>query len=207
MDQAHTVKGPTMKFQSDIDIDFGNRDLALKVLNLTPASISRDEKLVRHNTGVYATDIPVDPFLGIASIDYKTAEDLGYTKLDFLNVSLYTHIKNEQHLVELMAQEPAWDKLYDPEFCAQLIHIGAHYDLLIKCPEAVNTIPRLAMFLALIRPGKRHLVGRTWREIAETVWEPDTNGGYAFKKAHGVAYAHLVAVHMNLLTNLTYQGN
>jgi len=206
MDQGYFAESRTMKFRSDIDIDFGNRDMALKSLDLTPASISRDHKLVRHNTGVYPTAIPVDPFLGIASIDYKTAEDLGYTKLDFLNVSLYTHIKNEQHLVELMSQEPAWDKLYDPEFCAQLIHIGAHYDLLIKCPEAVNTIPRLAMFLALIRPGKRHLVGRTWGEIAETIWDK-TDDEYYFKKSHSIAYSHLVAVHMNLLTNFTHQGD
>jgi hypothetical protein len=191
-----------MKFRSDIDIDFGNRDAALSLIRHTAAGIVRDGELVRHNTGIYVTDIPTDPFLGVASIDHKAAEELGYMKLDLLNVSLYTHIKSEQHLAELMAQEPAWDKLYDPEFCAQLIHIGAHYDLLIKCPEAVNTIPRMAMFLALIRPGKRHLVGRSWREIAETVWDK-TDDGYTFKRSHSVAYAHLVAVHINLLTNLT----
>jgi hypothetical protein len=187
-----------MKFKSDIDIDFGDRDSALRFLKHTPAGIVRDGKLVKHNTGVYVTDIPTDPFTGVATIDHKIAEDWGYNKLDFLNVSLYIQIKDEEHLVKLMNTEPAWDKLYDPNFCDKLIHIGSHYDLLIKCPEAVNTIPRMAMFLALIRPGKRHLVGKTWREIAETVW--DTNeDGYSFKKAHGIAYAHLVCVHINLL--------
>lgn len=188
-----------MKFRSDIDIDFPNRDLALNLLEHHSAGIIRDGHLVKHNTGIYVTDIPTDPFTGTASIDYKTAEDLGYMKLDFLNVSLYTQIKNENHLTQLMSQEPEWDRLYDPEFCSQLIHIGNHYDLLIQCPEAVNSIPRMAMFLALIRPGKRHLVGQTWQEIAKTVWQQDSDG-YAFKKAHGIAYAHLVAVNMNLLT-------
>ena len=191
-----------MKFKSDIDIDFGDRTRALELLKTTPASILRDGRLIRHNTGVYPTDIPVDPFSGIASIDHESAEARGYMKLDFLNVSLYTQIKSEQHLQELIAQEPEWDRLYDPEFCGKLIHIGGHYDLLLKCPEAVNTIPRMAMFLALIRPGKRHLVGKTWSEVARTVWDNDSEG-YSFKKAHGVAYAHLVAVNMNLLTNLT----
>ena len=187
-----------MKFKSDIDIDFGDRDNALKFLKHTPAGIIRDNKLVKHNTGIYVIDIPTDPFTGVATIDHKVAEDWGYMKLDFLNVSLYTQIKNEQHLTDLMAQEPLWDLLLDPEFCSLLIHIGSHHDLLLKCPEPVNSIPRMAMFLALIRPGKRHLVGKTWREIAETVWDT-TEEGYSFKKAHGVAYAHLVVVHMNLI--------
>ena len=113
-----------IKFSSDIDIDFGNRDQALKLLAHTPASILRDGRLIRHNTGIYVTQIPQDPFTGQASLDYNIAEDLGYTKLDFLNVSLYTQIKSEQHLTELMKQDPAWDRLYDQEFCSQLIHIG-----------------------------------------------------------------------------------
>ena len=187
-----------MKFQSDIDIDFGNREQAIAVLDVTPAGIVRDSKLVKHNTGVYATDIPTDPFTGIASIDYKQAEELGYPKLDFLNVSLYTHIKNEAHLTELMTAEPLWDLLLQKEFAEQLIHIGNHYNTLTKMPEPVNTIPRMAMFLAIIRPGKRHLIGLPWAEVAKTIWDA-TEDGYTFKKSHAVAYAHLVCVHMNLI--------
>ena len=195
-----------MKFKSDIDIDFGDRTQALDLLKHIPASILRDGNLIKHNTGVYVTDIPQDPFTGMASIDYELAEDRGYTKLDFLNVSLYTQIKSESHLQELIAQEPEWDRLYDPEFCAKLIHIGNHYETLIRMPEAVNTIPRMAMLLAVIRPAKRHLIGKSWKEVAETVWDKQDEG-YAFKKSHAVAYAHLVAVNMNLLTNLANQGN
>lgn len=187
-----------MKFKSDIDIDFGNRDEAIRLLNVTPAGIIRDGKLIKHNTGVYPTDVPVDPFTGVASIDYKAAEDRGYAKLDFLNVSLYTQIKSEQHLDELMAREPDWAQLYDPEFCAKLIHIGNHYETLVKMPEAVTSIPRMAMFLAIIRPGKRHLIGQKWADVAKTIWDANEEG-YVFKKAHAVAYAHLVCVHMNLI--------
>ena len=192
-----------MKFKSDIDIDFPDRDRALELLETTPASILRDGRLIRHNTGVYPTAIPVDPFTGIASIDYEQAEERGYAKLDFLNVSLYTQIKSEAHLQELIAQEPEWDRLYDPEFCARLIHIGNHYKTLVQFPEAVNSIPRLAMFLAVIRPAKRHLIGRTWREVAETVWERPQDDSYFFKRSHSVAYSHLVVVHMNLLRDFT----
>ena len=195
-----------MKFKSDIDIDFGNRDVALSLLKHTPASIIRDGKLIKHNSGIYVTDMPEDPFSGIASLDHKVAEDRGYTKLDFLNMSLYTQISSESHLDELMNIDPAWDKLYDADFCSKLIHVGNHYDTLIKMPEAVNTIPRMAMFLAVIRPAKRHLIGKTWKEIGNTIWDK-TDDGYYFKKSHAVAYAHLVVVHMNLLTQAANKGN
>jgi len=64
----------------------------------------------------------------------------------------------------------------------------------------------MAMFLALIRPGKRNLVGRTWAEIARTVWDADPDSGYHYKKAHAISYAHLVAVHMNLICEQISQG-
>lgn len=193
------------KFTSDIDIDVGNREQALAVVHHTAASIIRDGRLTKHNTGVYFTSIPQDPFTAQSSLDYQQAEELGYIKVDVLNVGLYQQVTSEQHLRELMQQEPAWDRLYDPEFCANLIHIGAHYDTLIKMPEAVNSIPRLAMFLAVIRPAKRHLIGRPWREVNETIWDRPEDGGYYFKKSHSVGYAHLVAVNMNLLSQASEQ--
>jgi hypothetical protein len=188
----------TIKFKSDIDIDFADRDEVIRLLDVTPASILRDGKLVRHNTGVYATDVPMDPFTGQASLDYDLAEDRGYVKLDFLNVNLYKQVKDEEHLVELM-QEPDWTKLYDPEVCAKLMHVNGHYDLLLQMPEPVDTIPRLAMFLAIIRPAKRNLAGKTWKEVAMTVWDKPTDDTYYFKKAHAISYAQLVVVNMNLL--------
>jgi hypothetical protein len=191
-----------MKFKSDIDIDFADRQLALAHLRHTPASILRDGELVPHNTGIYITDVPVDLNTGRCTLDHHVAEDRGYMKLDLLNVSLYSQIQSEQHLNELMAQEPDWARLYDPVFLEQLIHVGNHYDTLIKMPEAVTSIPRLAMFLAVIRPAKRHLIGKKWADVAATVWEKPTDDSYYFKKAHAVAYAHLVAVNMNLLTQL-----
>ena len=187
-----------MKFKSDIDIDFADREQALAVLATTPASIIRDGKLTKHNTGVYATDVPIDPFTGYASLDYNDAEERGYMKLDLLNVNLYKQVKSEQHLIELM-REPDWAKLYDPDVCAKLMHVNGHYDLLLQMPEPVDTIPRLAMFLAIIRPAKRNLAGRTWKEVAQTVWDRPADDTYYFKKAHAISYAQLVVVNMNLL--------
>jgi hypothetical protein len=187
-----------MKFQSDIDIDFGDRDRALALLKHIPAGIIRDSKLIKHNSGIYVTDIPTDPFVGCASIDHKDAEQRGYAKLDFLNVSLYTQIKSEEHLTELMNKEPDWSKIRNAEFCARVMHIGNHHGTIMNMPEPVDSMPRMAMLLAIIRPGKRHLIGKSWKEVAETIWDAEEEG-YVFKKSHAVAYAHLVCVHINLL--------
>ena len=201
MGKSDIEGGETMKFKSDIDIDFADREQVLNLLNVTPASIIRDGKLTRHNTGVYVTDISIDPFSGSASLDYQAAEDRGYMKLDLLNVHVYKQVRDETHLIKLM-QEPDWTKLYDPAICGQLIHINNHYDTLLKMPEPVDSIPRLAMFLAVIRPAKRHLIGKTWKEVAETVWDK-VEGEYAFKKSHSLAYSTLVVVNLNLLSEST----
>lgn len=191
-----------MKFTSDVDIDFGDRSRILSVIEHRRARL---ETGAAHNTGIYVTDIPYDPVTNTSTIDYNQAEQRGYIKLDFLNVSVYNQIKTEDELQMLLERAPPWHKLNQQQFCAQLIHIGNHYDTLQRMPEPVDTIPRLAMFLAVIRPGKRHLIGQTWQRVAETIWQrPDS--GYYFKKAHAVSYAHLVQVHMNLL-DLTNQGN
>ena len=190
-----------MKFQSDIDIDFADRQKILALVKHVPASQLKDTKLVPHNTGVYITAIPVDPTLGIASIDYETAENRGYLKLDFLNVTLYQQIRNEEHLTQLMHAPPDWNRFNtDQAFFEQLIHVNNHWNTLKKMPEPVDSIPRLAMLLSVIRPAKRHLIGQAWRDIAGTVWEKPQDDSYYFKKSHAVAYAQLVVVNMNLLS-------
>ncbi len=187
-----------MKFNSDIDIDVANRDALLSIINHIPASIRKDD-IRRHNTGIYVTDIPYDPISDICALDYQVAEERGYLKLDILNVHVYSQVNDETHLIELM-KEPDWTKLQDPKFVSQVIHIGNHYNTLQRMPEPINTLPRLAMFLAIIRPGKKHLIGLPWNEVARTIWDKEDNS-YTFKKSHAVAYANLVVVHMNLLTN------
>lgn len=190
-----------MKFNSDIDIDFSDRTQILSKIKHVPASIIKDNQLIKHNTGVHVTDIPIDPFTGQCSLDYEQAENRGYVKIDLLNVSLYSKICNEKHLISLMNQEPDWGKLLNRQFCEQLIHIGNHFDTLIRMPEPVNSIISMAMFLSIIRPAKRNLIGYTWEKVSATVWEKPIDGSYYFKKSHAVAYANLVVVNMNLLDN------
>lgn len=188
-----------MKFQSDIDIDLADRQQVLSRIRYIAASIDYETP---HNTGIYVTEIPHDPITSRATLDYKTAEQRGYVKLDLLNVNVYNQVVDEQDLVQLMNTVPPWHRLRDRQFCEQLIHISNHYDTMLKMPEPIRSVKELAMFLAVIRPSKRHLIGLPWKKVAESIWEKPVDG-YYFKKSHSVAYAHLVVVHMNLLNRLS----
>lgn len=186
-----------MRVSSDVDIDFADRSKILQHIKHTNAAIRNVNPIRKHATGVYITAIPYDPVLDIANMDYTVAEKRGYFKLDLLNVHVYENVKDEKHLNELMV-EPDWSKLKDKSFVEKLIHLNNQYYNLVKMPEPIDSIPRLALFLAVIRPGKKHLIGLPWQEVAKTVWDKGTDG-YVFKKAHAISYSWLVAVHMNLL--------
>tara|TARA_B110000503_G_C6943323_1_gene327894 strand:- start:27 stop:614 length:588 start_codon:yes stop_codon:yes gene_type:complete len=185
-----------VKFNTDVDIDFADRDDILKLIKHTSAMQDNEQGIRRHNSGVYVTDIPYNPLTDTASIDFKTAEERGYFKIDFLNVNVYKLIKDQAHYDELLAKETPWHRLKDKTFFEQVIHIGNHYDLVGNLE--LDTIPRMSMFLALIRPGKRHLVGKTWADISKDIWT-QTDEQYFFKKSHSVSYAVLVALHIKLL--------
>jgi hypothetical protein len=76
--------------------------------------------------------------------------------------------------------------------------VGNYTELLKQMQP--DSIPRMAAFISIIRPGKAHLQGRPWTEVFESVWDGDSSQGFVFKKAHALGYSKLVALHMNLLT-------
>jgi len=178
----------------DIDIDFADRSVILSKIQHRVAKLDTGKK---HNTGVYVTECPHNPVDNLATIDYKTAEDRGYFKLDFLNVSIYNDVKDEAHLQQLIEKKPQWDLLEHDDFTNLLFHVNGHGEILRKLKP--TTVEQLAAVLAIIRPAKRHLVNETWQTILTEVWTKPEDGSYYFKKAHAVAYAVSVVVHMNLV--------
>jgi len=181
----------------DIDIDFVDRVEALKLFDHTPASRLEDRKLVKHNTGVYFHPVPVDPITGLCEIPYDQAEELGYFKIDFLNVSLYKGVKSEDHLIQLMNTEPLWDLLEDDNFSDLLFHVNGHGPVLRQMKP--KSIEQLAAVLAMIRPAKRYLIGKSWDEVMNEIWAKPEGNEYFFKKSHATAYAAAVVVQMNLI--------
>lgn len=184
----------------DIDIDVADREKVLQLVEHVPASVLKsDGTWTRHNTGIYVVNIPRNPIIGSAALDYNQAESRGYVKLDIINNSVYSLVRDRAHLNELVNQTPNWACLNDPELFQKVVHIGNHYGLYRKLAEPIADIEHMAMFLALIRPAKRHLVGYRWDRIRKTVWDKPEDGSYGFKKSHSYSYAYLVSVHINLL--------
>jgi DNA polymerase III alpha subunit len=98
----------------------------------------------------------------------------------------------------MLVATPPWERLWtDHAWAGQLVHVGNYTDLLrVMKPDS---IPRMAAFISIIRPGKAHLQTRSWSEVFAEVWDGDDSQGYTFKKSHAVSYAALVALHMNLI--------
>ena len=184
---------------ADIDLDLADRDQLIQLIHAIPARQLQQGQVRRHNSGVYVTDIPYDPVNACASIDYEQAEQLGYFKIDLLNMSVYQLIKSPEHYEQIMAQEPVWAQLWtNIEWAKQLVHVGNYTDLLETMRP--DSIPRMAAFISIIRPGKAHLQNRPWAEVFESVWDGDNSRGFISKHAHAIGYATLVALHMNLLS-------
>lgn len=177
----------------DIDIDFADRDAALSLIKHRVAKLDGEKK---HNTGVYVNEIPHNPVDNLATIDYKTADSRGYFKLDFLNVSIYKDVKDDEHLQQLMNKEPLWQLLEHKDFTDQVFHLNGHSALLQQLKP--TSVLQLAATLAIIRPAKRHLANSNWNHIFQEVWTKPTEG-YYFKKAHAVSYAVACVVHINLI--------
>jgi hypothetical protein len=183
---------------ADIDIDLADRDQLLKLLQVTHARQLHQGQVRRHNSGVYPTDIPYDPVNGCAAIDYESAEQLGYFKIDLLNMGVYQLVKNTEHYKEMLNKQPTWSRLWqDSDWASQLVHVGNYTELLKSMRP--DSVPRMAAFISIIRPGKAHLQNQSWETVFESVWDGDDSKGFVFKHAHAIGYAALVSLHMNLL--------
>jgi hypothetical protein len=190
---------------ADIDLDLADRDQLLKLINTTPARQTHQGQVRRHNSGVYATDIPYDPVNACAAIDYESAERLGYFKIDLLNMTVYKLIQDPSHYQDMLFLEPPWSRLWtDPAWAQQLVHIGSYTELLRTMRP--DSIPRMAAFISIIRPGKAHLQNLPWDQVFASVWDGDASWGFVFKQSHAISYAALVALHMNLLNQSCEQG-
>jgi hypothetical protein len=178
----------------DIDIDFADRDIVLSHIKHRVAKLDSGKK---HNTGVYTTEVPHNPVDNLSTIEHKTAEERGYFKLDFLNVSIYKDVRDEAHLTELMERTPIWQLLEHADFSDKVFHLNGHNELLRQLKP--SSVEQLAATLAIIRPAKRHLASESWETIMKEVWLKPTDNSYYFKKAHAVSYAMACVVHINLL--------
>jgi hypothetical protein len=182
---------------TDIDIDFADPRKALEGLTHVPSMMKNKKgESQRHPSGVYFQNVPKDPLTGLCSLEYDQATELGYFKIDFLSNTLYEGVKDEDHLNRLLNIDPDWSLLDHSEIVSDLAHIHNHFGVV----QAIRpkSIDDLAVVLALMRPGKRHLLGRSRAEIDAEIWD-QSEEGFTFKRAHAIAYAASIVVQLNLI--------
>lgn len=180
--------------QTDIDIDVQDRDKVLASFKHIRALTKTD---VLHNVGVYIQDIPYDPMNNAASIDFREAEEMGFFKIDILYNSVYDDVKDEAHLDRLMNAETDWTMLHDEKVVLRLAQIR-DYSKFIRAMKP-GSVTELAMAIALIRPAKKHLIGKTWNDIKDEIWLKPEDDEYYFKKSHAIAFALSIVVQLNLI--------
>jgi hypothetical protein len=183
----------------DIDIDLKPDFKPERVFkNIVPASMVENGELKKHLVGVYLQAIPKDPFTKLAAIPYKEADDFGFKKVDMLHLSLLEPFESKDEVKYFMHKRPNWALLDDREFVEKLFHLAKQFDIVYRIkPKSVMAI---ADVLALIRPGKLILVDKYIRNPEACRAELYTKRNPSdLRKAHAVAYAHNVVIHMNLL--------
>lgn len=187
-----------MKADIDIDVKPG-LDKALygvRAIQYDPEK----KTIIVHPSGIYVDcGMPVDEETGCASIDYKGAEERGFVKIDLLNNSVYDGFRSKEEMSACL-KDPDWEQLKDPLFVAKLPHIGNHFDLVVKVEP--KSIEDLADILALIRPGKRHLIDQYLDHKERTrknLYRRPTTGMW-FKKSHSFGYAAMIIISMNRLS-------
>lgn len=201
------------KAKTDVDIDvLDSKDVIEKLPCIRSTELITENGLIPHKSGIHFDNIPTDPVTGYSSIPYKEAERIGYQKIDILSQSAYKHVRDREHLIKLMNTEPNWDLLLEPDVIQHLSQIKKHGTLLhVWKPK---TVEELAMFLAMIRPAKRHCqTMNTWDEVREVIWDYnvqlDSNGNKLryFKKPHAFAYSLMIIVQLNALVEFIFSSS
>jgi len=184
----------------DIDIDFRSDFNPRTVFDQAiPASMMRGDELVKHPCGHYFQTMPVDAITGLAAIPYEEAECMGFFKIDFLHLSTLDYFKNKQQIRDLISHEPDWSLLLDEKHVQKLFQISKHPELMATIkPQSVQ---ELADAIALIRPGKKQLLGAYLRNREavrkELYARPLPKGCY--KKAHAISYALTIVLQLHLI--------
>ena len=140
-----------------------------------------------------------DKVTGFAAIPHEEAACLNYFKVDFLRIEPLDLVNSKQELRELINKDPDWDILEDEQNVVKLFHINKHYKLLRELnPRSVND---LADVLALVRPGKKHLIAEykcNKTEVRTRLYTKTDD--YYLKKSHAVAYALTIVMQMHLIS-------
>lgn len=185
----------------DIDIDFPTSYNPKSIFpDVTYASMIKDNKLVKHPAGVYFQKIPTDSVTNLSAIPYDEAENLNYTKIDFLHLSVLDAFNTKEEVRTLLKKEPNWDLLKSRTIVEKLFQIGKHFDVIDFIQP--TSVQDLADCIALIRPGKKHLIQQydpnNKERFRKKLYAKDSDT-YSYKKGHAISYAMTIVLQLHLI--------
>lgn len=190
--------------QADIDIDL---QTSFRPETLFPEWVKacifdmKTQTIKPHPCGVYPQNIPKDPVTGLCAIPYDAAEKIGYTKLDFLHLSIYDYFQSREEILELMEKEPDWNLLLSPSVVSKLFQLSNHFETVSKIKP--RSTEELADVLALIRPGKKSLIGLYLKDrdsCRRMLYAKGEGDEYSFKKSHAISYAFVIQLQLHLIS-------
>jgi hypothetical protein len=184
--------------QWDIDIDVKS-GLDRSVYG-TRAMVYNEEheSLSIHPSGVYLDIVPIDKVMGICSFDHHYGDEYGFIKIDLLTNTSYDRFMSKEEVREMSEKEPNWRLLKDKKIVSRLPHISNHFDFIQSLD--ITSVDDLADALALIRPGKTHLIDGyldNKKSVRRQLYLRPTNNQAFFKKAHAYSYAVMIATILN----------
>lgn len=182
----------------DIDIDIPS-SFDRSTFPWARATVVRDGQMTPHPCGMHPQTIPIDPLTGLSAIPYEDAEDIGFFKIDFLHLGVYSFFTKRSEIDELLQKDPDWSLLQVQSNHSKLFQLANHGELLLKLKP--KSLLDLADVLALIRPGKRQLVPlyQKDKEMARKLLWAKGDEGYSFKKSHALGYAYVVWLQLHLI--------
>lgn len=184
----------------DIDIDVSpDTDINKLFPTTVPASmVNEKDELVKHPVGIHFQTIPVDLVTGLAAIPYKSTEDFGYIKIDFLHLNILKSFKSKEEMRRLQKIEPNWQLLHLEEIVKGLFHLGNHFKLVNTIKP--TSIQQLADVFALIRPNKRPLLYKYLENPEKIRTELFTKRHPEdMRKSHAFAYAITIVLQLHLI--------
>ena len=181
---------------TDIDIDVADRDKLIKLVNGVPAMIAKDGKRTLIQVCI-SMRCHMILLLDLQQWITSKQKMKAFLRLMCLMWDCIKRLNPRQQLDELLAMEPMWELLEHKEVVEQLFHILKHFEVVQRMKP--RSLEQLAAVLGIIRPAKRHLLGKDWNVVMEDIWVKPQGDAYFFKKAHAHAYAQAIILQLNML--------
>lgn len=153
-----------------------------------------------HPSCYYLQEVPVDGLTGTAAFDYEEEFTSDLLKVDLLTNRVYDGVNSKEELLGIIERPVDWSMFLDKEIVEKLPHIAKYHDLVKQVkPQSVED---LADVIALIRPGKSHLI-ETYLEnkkiVRRDLYKRAANEQAYFKKSHAISYALMIVCALHLI--------